>query len=106
MIKSNIAAMMTTEEFEKITGQKYEPDEEMSVDEYLDLYRKLITLSMDADGFGLFETITERDIVKAKIIRAIIDVLDDVPHRRMKHIMSYKKVDYDVDEVDEMAYPD
>ena len=80
--------------------------EEMSVDEYLDLYRKLITLSMDADGFGLFETITERDIVKAKIIRAIIDVLDDVPHRRMKHIMSYKKVDYDVDEVDEMAYPD
>ena len=106
MIKSNIAAMMTTEEFEKITGQKYEPDEEMSVDEYLDLYRKVITLSMDADGFGLFETITERDIVKAKIIRAIIDVLDDVPHRRMKHIMSYKKVDYDVDEVDEMAYPD
>ena len=106
MIKSNIAAMMTTEEFEKITGQKYEPDEEMSIDEYLDLYRKLITLSMDADGFGLFETITERDIVKAKIIRAIIDVLDDVPHRRMKHIMSYKKLDYDVDEVDEMAYPD
>ena len=106
MIKSNVAAMMTIEEFEKITGQKYEPDEEMSVDGYLDLYRKVVRLSMDADGFGLFEMITERDIAKAKIIRAIIDVLDDVPIRRMKHIMSYKKIDYDVDEVDEMAYPD
>ena len=39
--------MMTIEEFEKITGQKYEPDEEMSVDGYLDLYRKVVRLSSD-----------------------------------------------------------
>ena len=106
MTKKNSAATMTIAEFDQITGQKYEPEEDMSVEEYLDVYRKVLSLSMDADGFGLFEMITERDIKKAKIIRAIMDILDDVPRRRMKHIMSYKKVDYDVDEVDEMAYPD
>ena len=78
----------------------------MSVEEYLDVYRKVLTLSMDVEGFGLFEMIIERDIEKAKIIRAIIDVLDDVPRRRMEHIMSYKKVVYDVDEVDEAAFPE
>lgn len=104
MTKKNSAATMTIAEFEQITGQKYEPEEDMSVEEYLDVYRKVLTLSMDADGFGLFEMITERDIKKAKIIRAIMDVLDDVPRRRMKHIMEYKQVDYDVDEIEDMAF--
>lgn len=104
MTNKNSAATMTIAEFEQITGQKYEPEEDMSVEEYLDVYRKVLTLSMDADGFGLFEMITERDIKKAKIIRAIMDILDDVPRRRMKHIINYKKVDYDVDEIEDMAF--
>ena len=106
MAKKSRAAMMTIAEFEQITGQKYEPEEDMSVEEYLDVYRKVLTLSIDADGFGLFEMIIERDIEKAKIIRAIIDILDDVPRRRMEHIMNYKKVDYDVAEIDDMACSD
>ena len=104
MAKKMKVEMMTIPEHEKLTGRKYEPSEEMTVDEYMDLYRKVLTLSMDAEGFGLFEMILDRDIEKAKIIRAIMEVLSDVPARRVNHIMEYKAVEYDYFEILDAAY--
>ena len=49
MAKKMNVEMMTIAEYEKLTGRKYEPSEEMTVDEYMDLYRKVLTLSMDAE---------------------------------------------------------
>ena len=82
MAKKMNVEMMTIAEYEKLTGRKYEPSE----------------------GFGLFEMILDRDIEKAKIIRAIMEVLSDVPARRVNHIMEYKAVEYDYFEILDAAY--
>ena len=104
--KNNNTGMMTIAEYEKITGRKYEPAESMTLDEYKLLYKMALKLSFDAENFGLFEMIIDRDIEKAKYIRAIIDVMNDVPRGRMMHIMDYKGVEYDSGEILATAYED
>lgn len=104
--KNNNSGMMTIAEYEKITGRKYEPAETMTLDEYKLLYKMALKLSFDAENFGLFEMIIDRDIEKAKYIRAIIDVMNDVPRGRMMHIMDYKDVEYDSGEILATAYED
>lgn len=104
--KNNNSGMMTIAEYEKITGRKYEPAETMTLDEYKLLYKMALKLSFDAENFGLFEMIIDRDIEKAKYIRAIIDVMNDVPRGRMMHIMDYKDVEYDSVEILATAYED
>lgn len=104
--KNNNSGMMTIAEYEKITGRKYEPAESMTLDEYKLLYKMALKLSFDAENFGLFEMIIDRDIEKAKYIRAIIDVMNDVPRGRMLHIMDYKDVEYDSGEILATAYED
>ena len=106
MAKRKNNGMMTIAEYEKITGRKYEPSESMTLDEYKLLYKMALKLSFDAENFGLFEMIIDRDIEKAKYIRAIIDVMNDVPHGRMMHIMDYKGVEYDSGEILATAYED
>ena len=69
---------------------------EMKVNDYKVLYDAVVNMSMDADGFGLFDTITEEDIEKAKWIACIIDCLNDVPSRRSKLIFREKAIDFDV----------
>ena len=106
MAKRKNNDMMTIEKYEKITGRKYEPAESMTLDEYKLLYKMALKLSFDAENFGLFEMIIDRDIEKAKYIRAIIDVMNDVPRGRMMHIMDYKGVEYDSGEILATAYED
>lgn len=106
MAKRKNNGMMTIAEYEKITGRKYEPSESMTLDEYKLLYKMALKLSFDAENFGLFEMIIDRDIEKAKYIRAIIDVMNDVPRGRMMHIMDYKGVEYDSGEILATAYED
>ena len=67
----------------------------MTVAEYKEIYEAIVSLSMDADGYGLFENISEEDVEKCKWIAAICEVLDDVPRSRMEHIFKYRKVDFD-----------
>ena len=54
-----------------------------------------MSLSVDADGYGLFESISEEDVEKCKWIAAICEVLNDVPRSRKEHIFKYRKVDFD-----------
>lgn len=67
----------------------------MTVAEYKEIYEAIVSLSVDADGYGLFESISNEDVEKCKWIAAICEVLDDVPRSRMEHIFKYRKVDFD-----------
>ena len=70
----------------------------MTVNEYRELYLTILGLADDADGFGLFNSITEEDIEKCKCIFAIMEVMSDVPMRRMRHIFGQKNIEFDYDE--------
>lgn len=67
----------------------------MTVAEYKEIYEAIVSLSVDADGYGLFENISEEDVEKCKWIAAICEVLNDVPRSRKEHIFKYRKVDFD-----------
>jgi len=67
----------------------------MTVAEYKEIYEAIVSLSVDADGYGLFESISNEDVEKCKWIAAICEVLDDVPRSRMEHIFKYRKVNFD-----------
>ena len=67
----------------------------MTIADYKEIYEAIVSLSVDADGYGLFESISNEDIEKCKWIAAICEVLDDVPRSRMEHIFKYRKVDFD-----------
>ena len=70
-------------------------DDSLSVETYKSIYDAIVALSVDADGYGLFESISDEDVEKCKWIAAICEVLDEVPRRRMEHIFKYRKVDFD-----------
>ena len=70
-------------------------DDSLSIETYKSIYDAIVALSVDADGYGLFENISDEDVEKCKWIAAILEVLDDVPRRRMEHIFQYRKVDFD-----------
>ena len=67
----------------------------MTVAEYKEIYEAIVSLSVDADGYGLFENISDEDVEKCKWIAAICEVLDDVPRSRMEHVFKYRKVNFD-----------
>lgn len=67
----------------------------MTVAEYKEIYEAIVSLSVDADGYGLFESISNEDVEKCKWIAAICEILDDVPRSRMEHIFKYRKVNFD-----------
>ena len=67
----------------------------LAVDGYEAIYDAVLALANDADGFGLFNAITPEDIQKCKWIAAILEVMSDVPQRRMEHVFRYKKISFD-----------
>ena len=67
----------------------------MTIADYKAIYEAIVSLSVDADGYGLFESISNEDVEKCKWIAAICEVLDDVPRSRMEHIFKYRKVNFD-----------
>lgn len=69
--------------------------DDMTLDDYKAIYEAIVSLSCDADGYGLYDNITNEDVEKCKWIAAICEVLDDVPVRRVKHIFEHKNVDFD-----------
>lgn len=73
----------------------YNEDGCISVAAYKAVYENIVSLSIDADGYGLFENITNDDVEKCKWLAAIIDVIDDVPRRRVEHVFKYKKIEFD-----------
>ena len=72
--------------------QKYEA---LSVEDYKAIYGAIVSLSVDADGYGLFAQISDEDIEKCKWIAAIYEVLDDVPKCRMAHVFKHKNIEFD-----------
>ena len=66
----------------------------MTVAEYKEIYEAIVSLSVDADGYGLFDAISDEDVEKCRWIAAIYEVLDDVPKRRMEHIFRHRKVEF------------
>ena len=81
----------------------YNDDYSMKLEGYQEIYDLILTIADDADGFGLFENITDEDVEKCKWIAAILEVLNDVPLRRMEHIFKYKKIEFDSEEFLEEA---
>ena len=69
--------------------------DEMSLKDYEAIYDAIVSLSCDAEGYGLFSRITDEDVEKCKWIAAILEVLDDVPRRRVEHIFTYKNIVFD-----------
>ena len=70
-------------------------DDSLSVETYKSIYDAIVALSVDADGYGLFENISDENVEKCKWIAAICEVLNDVPRSRMEHIFQQRKVDFD-----------
>ena len=66
----------------------------LKLEAYTAIYDAILSLSFDADGYGLFDNITDEDIQKCKWIAAILEVLNDVPKRRVEHIFKHKKIDF------------
>ncbi len=64
----------------------------MSIEEYKNLYDKIIDLAEDADSFGLFNSISDEDVEKCMYIAAILDTLNDVPAARKEHIFKRKGI--------------
>lgn len=80
----------------------------MTVEEYKKLYDKIVSLSIDAESFGLggeFDAITDEDFEKCKYIAAMYACLSDVPVRRANFIFKQKEFsEEDFDEwYDEMV---
>ena len=70
----------------------------MKISEYKKLYEEVVDMSMDAEEFGLFHEISKEDIEKAKWIKCIIECMNDVPLRRVKHIFEQKNIEFDSDD--------
>ncbi len=70
----------------------------LTLEGYEAIYDAIVALSCDADGYGLFEHITEEDVEKCKWIAAIMKVLNDVPRSRVEHVFKYKNIESDDDE--------
>ena len=49
----------------------------MTVNDYKALFEEVVKMTNDADGFGLFDQISEEDVEKAKWIACIMDCLND-----------------------------
>ena len=71
---------------------------EMKVESYKAIYEAVVSMSIDADGYGLFDSISDEDLEKCKWIAAINEVLEDVPMRRVKHIFNYRNVVFNSDD--------
>ena len=69
--------------------------DEMKLEDYKAIYEAIVSLSCDADGFGLHDGITTEDVEKCKWIAAIFNVLGDVPRRRVNHIFQHKEIRFD-----------
>ena len=71
---------------------------ELKVESYKAIYEAVVSMSIDADGYGLFDSISDEDLEKCKWIAAINEVLEDVPMRRVKHIFNYRNVVFNSDD--------
>lgn len=69
--------------------------DEMKLEDYKAIYEAIVSLSCDADGFGLYDGITTEDVEKCKWIAAIFNVLGDVPRCRVNHIFQHKEIRFD-----------
>ena len=72
--------------------------DEMKLENYKAIYEAIVSLSCDADGFGLCDGITAEDIEKCKWIAAIFNVMGDVPRRRVNHIFQQKQIRFDCEQ--------
>ena len=69
--------------------------DEMKLEDYKAIYEAIVSLSCDADGFGLCDGITAEDVEKCKWIAAIFNVMGDVPRRRVNHVFQQKQIRFD-----------
>ena len=72
--------------------------DEMKLEDYKAIYEAIVSLSCDADGFGLYDGITTEDVEKCKWIAAILETLNDVPLSRVEHIFEQKDIEFDYEE--------
>lgn len=62
------------------------------IEMYERVYDEIVELSLDADSFGLLDQISEEDIEKAKWFYMIMEVLNDVPKRRVQLVFEQKSL--------------
>ena len=67
----------------------------LKVEAYTAIYDAIVSLSCDADGYGLFDDITDEDIQKCKWIAAIHEALSDVPMSKAEIMFKRKKIKFD-----------
>lgn len=69
---------------------------EMTVKDYKDLLNLVIDFSMDADCFSLDGNYEYDEIKKCKILEEIIEIINDVPARRVSWILEEKWKKYNL----------
>jgi hypothetical protein len=78
----------------------------LNIEEYKKIHDSIISLSVDADSYGLSdEDISDEDVQKCMYIAAIYETLNDVPASRVKHIFAHKGItEDDVEEFIDKLY--
>ena len=72
--------------------------DEMKLEDYKAIYEAIVSLSCDADGFGLCDGITAEDIEKCKWIAAIYDVVNEAVEKYVNPIFSEMDIQHDWEE--------
>lgn len=78
----------------------------MTVADYKKIHDMIVSLSVDADSYGLFNKISDEDVEKCKWIAAILEMLNDVPLTRVEHIFEQKGIEFDYEEFWNENYED
>ena len=61
--------------------------ERMTIEDYEKIYDIIIALSMDADGYSLDGSFDNDEVEKCKLIREMIECIEDVPKGRTEWIL-------------------
>ena len=78
----------------KELNEKMMKAEEWSVNDYKKLLNIIIDMSMDAECFNLDGNFSNTEIQKCRQIRKMIEVITDVPQRRVDWIIGGKWKEY------------
>ena len=70
-------------------------DRPCSIEDYERVYDEVISLSIDAEAFSPMDMMSDEDVERAKWLCLILDVLNDVPKRRMNYLFQHAGLDPD-----------
>ena len=88
----------STEFIRKAFPRKKKWDAKMTLRSYDIAYDKMHHMVPDADGYGLFDRIREKDVEKCKWIAAIYEVMAEVVEKYVNPIFNELNIQYDWEE--------